>query len=64
MKARIVKDDYDFYIGEIYGTWCNLLLGTKWVGWESVTDKCFTKMGARLELERWKCKNCPKEFDI
>ena len=64
MKARIIKDSGGCYIGEVYGTWSNWLLGTEWIGWESVTSRCMTKLGAKLELERWKQKNFPKEFEI
>lgn len=64
MKARIRKDSGGCYIGEIYGDWSNLLLGTKWTGWNDVTSRCMTKFGARLELDRWKKENCPKEFEI
>lgn len=51
-------------LGEIYGDWSNLLLGTKWTGWNDVTSRCMTKLGARLELERWKRENCPEEFEV
>lgn len=64
MKVRIIKDCSDFYVGEVYGVWYNRLLETKWTGWERVTNRCMTKLGARIELERWKDKNCPEEFDI
>lgn len=64
MKARIIKDSGGCYIGEVYGAWSNWLLGTEWTGWERVTSRCMTKLGAKLELERWKQKNFPKEFEI
>lgn len=64
MRARIVKDDYGYYIGEVYGDWSNWLLKTKWTGWNEVTKQCVTKWGAKRELEAWKRKNCPDEFEI
>lgn len=64
MKARIIQTHSGgFYEGEVYGTWENIL-GTKWTGWEKVTGKCWTKLGARLELERWKKKHCPEVFEL
>ena len=61
MKARIVKK-YRMYYGEVYGEWTGLL--GKSVGWREVTSPCLTKWGAKLELKRWKEKNCPTEFEI
>lgn len=64
MRARIKETHGGFYVGEVYGTWENWFFGTKRTGWESVTSKCMTKLGARLELEEWKRKHCPDEFEI
>lgn len=64
MKARIIKDIGDFYVGEVYATWSNWLLRIEWTGWRVVTSRCMTKLGARIELERWKQNNFPKEFEI
>lgn len=64
MRARIVQDSGGCYVGEVYGTCSNWLLGTKWTGWDSVTSRCMTKWGAKLELETWKRKNCPDEFEL
>lgn len=64
MRARIVQDSGGCYVGEVYGTWSNWLLGTKWTGWDKVTTRCMTKWGAKLELEAWKKKNCPEEFEL
>ena len=49
MKARIVKDG-NFWIGEVYGHW-NMFFGLEErICWGSVTSRCFTKFGAKLEL--------------
>lgn len=64
MKARIFRDLNGYYVGEVYGTWTNWILGTKRTGWNSVTKRCMTKWGANRELEKWKEKNCPEEFEI
>lgn len=63
MRARIVKDNVG-YAGEVYGNWSNILLGTKWEGWNQVTNHCVTKCGAKYELRKWKQKECPEEFEI
>lgn len=63
MKARIVPEG-NFFVGQVYGTWQNLLFGTERVGWDTVTDRCFTRLGARLELEAWKRKHYIKEFNL
>lgn len=64
MKARIRKDSCGCYIGEVYGTWENWLLGTKWTGWDKVTTRCMTEWGARKELQQWKEKHCPTTFEL
>ena len=64
MKARIVQDNCGYYTGEVYGTWTNSLLRTKWTGWNRVTCTRITKLGAKRELEKWKKKNYPDEFEI
>lgn len=64
MKVRVRKTSTGMYIGEVYGTWENLLFGTERTGWNKVTTRCFTEWGAKLELREWKKKNCPKEFDM
>lgn len=64
MRARIVPVTGGCYVGEVYGTWANWLLETKWTGWNKVTSRCMTKLGARLELETWKRKNYPEEFEL
>lgn len=61
MKARIVKDG-NFWIGEVYGTWS--LFGIDRIGWGAATSKCFTKLGARIELMKWKREHCNEEFDL
>ena len=64
MKARIKKDNCGYYIGEVYSTWSNSLLGEKWKGWRKVTHSCITKFGAKRELQKWKEQNFPEEFEI
>lgn len=64
MEARIRKDRKYSYIGEVYGTWENLILGTEWTGWERVTSRCMTEQGARRELKKWKEKNYPTTFEL
>lgn len=34
------------------------------VGWGSVTSRCYTKMGAKYELMKWKKEHCADEFEI
>ena len=64
MKARIIQDSCGYYVGEVYGTWENWLLDTKWTGWDKVTSRCITKWGAKRELKKWKRQNCPEEFEL
>lgn len=66
MRARIRKDGL-FWVGEVYGTWDRYIYMRyvgEWTGWNRVTSKCDTKWGARRELEKWKDKNCPDEFEL
>ena len=66
MKARIVKDG-NFWIGEVYGKWKRFIMGVpmdEWTGWNTVTSRCFTKTGARLELMNWKHQNCGEKFEL
>lgn len=63
MKARIVKDG-NFWVGEVYGTWSMMFGLYDRVGWGSVTSRCYTKMGAKYELMKWKKEHCPNEFEI
>ena len=66
MRARI-RQDAGCYVGEVYGTWEYQALGYKvaeWTGWEKVTNRCMTKLGARLELEEWKDIYFPTEFEL
>ena len=63
MKARIVQQySGGLYEGQVYGIWN--FFDKQYEGWETVTGKCFTKLGARYELEKWKKQNCPEEFDL
>lgn len=63
MKARIIPEG-NFFVGQVYGQWSNLILGTSWKGWETVTDRCFTRLGARMELMVWKNKHCAEEIEL
>ena len=53
MKARIVQS-FGFYYGEVY------ISGY----WEKVTDPCYTKIGVRHLLKKWKENSYPEEFEI
>lgn len=64
MRARISKTSNGMYFGEVYGTWSNWLLGTKCERWGKVTSNCITKWGAMNELQKWKDKHCPDEFEL
>lgn len=63
MKARIVKDG-DFWVGEVYGHWDMMFGLYERVGWGSVTSRCFTRLGAKCELMKWKKEHCGEEFEI
>ena len=62
MKARVVKEG-NFWIGEVYGIW-NVFFGSyEREGWGTVTPKCFTKLGAKFELMKWKREQFNKSTD-
>lgn len=66
MKARLRKDGL-FWIGEVYDTWEEYVYMRyvgDWTGWNCVTSKCDTKDEAKKELNKWKEKNCPEEFEL
>lgn len=66
MRARIIKEG-NFWIGEVYGDWEIHIYGIpikEKTCWNKVTGKCFTKIGAEIELRKWKLLNCPKELTI
>lgn len=63
MKARLKKIGPWWY-GQVYATWCSFIRQTTWTGWQIVTDNCYTKMGAKFELKKWKDENAPEEFEI
>lgn len=66
MKARIIYDG-SFWIGEVEGTFETVFMGIyfgEWSGWKQVTDRCWTKFGAKLQLAAWKKKNLVDEFLI
>ena len=56
MKARIIKKG-NFWVGEVYGTWSMMGLFDR-VGWGLVTDRCYTRLGAKLQLMKWKQERC------
>lgn len=64
MRARITKNCFGWYVGEVYGTWSNWMLGTEWTGWNIVTSKCMTRWGAKLELKAWKKRHSANEFEL
>ena len=63
MKARIISSG-NCFVGQVYGNWQNLLFGTEWKGWETVTSRCCTRLGAKLELYAWRHKHKIEEFNI
>ena len=63
MRARIRKDG-EFWVGEVYGTWSMMLGLYDRQGWGRVTSRCFTKIGAKLELYKWKREHCSEEFEL
>lgn len=63
MNGRLKKIGPWWY-GQVYATWYNILTQENWTGWNSVTINCYTKLGAKYELLKWKNQNCPNEFEI
>lgn len=66
MKAR-VRESGNWWIGEVYGTWQRFIMGIpmgEWTGWKQVTDRCFTKGGAKTSLRLWKQRHLPEEYEI
>lgn len=63
MKARF-KQIGPWWYGQVYYTWYSFLTQTTWTGWQTVTCNCYTKLGAKIELKKWKNKNAPNEFEI
>lgn len=57
MRARVYQTCKNgMYYGQVWNY--------KLEHWSTVTTPCFTEWGAKLELERWKKKNFPEEFEI
>ena len=57
MRARIYQPcSGGLYWGQIYNE--------EYKYWKNVTPSCFTKWGVKKELEKWKRKHCPEEFEI
>lgn len=63
MRVRVVKEG-GFWVGQVYGTWSIFFGLQERVGWGSVTDKCYTRWGAEIQLRIWKRTKCPKEFEL
>lgn len=71
MRARIQQNKNGFYYGEVYrppmvedkdilnNMNCQLN-----VGWNTVTQGCYTKLGCKLEIKRWKKKHWIDYYDI
>lgn len=57
MKARIYHPcQSGLYWGQAYNE--------KFKYWENVTLSCFTEWGAKRELNKWRKRNRPEEFEI
>jgi len=57
MRARIYQPCKNgLYWGQVYDEKLKI--------WKNVTLSCFTEWGAKRELEKWRKKNYPKEFEI
>lgn len=63
MKCRLVNRN-EWWYGEVYGNWEILLFNLEWEGWRTVTENCYTKIGAKYELWKWIKKNNIKEFEM
>ena len=71
MKAKIIYEN-NLYYGQVYGTWFNPLFylvdddefSEYWIGWNTVTIGCFTYLGAKYELQKWKRRHIPQDFEI
>lgn len=61
MRARVRRDG-TWWIGEVYGTWENWFFGT-YTGWNKVTGRCYTKIGAKIQLDIWASKQA-EEFEL
>lgn len=57
IKARIYHPCKNgLYWGQVYNE--------KFKYWENVTLSCFTEMGAKRKLNKWRKRNRPEEFEI
>ena len=63
MKARIVKEG-NFWVGQVYGAWAYFFSLEERIGWGTVTSKCLTKFGAKIELMKWKKEHISEEFEL
>lgn len=71
IQARIIKDNSGFYLGEVFKPemiddkkLLNYLNANLKDGWNTVTNQCFTKMGCRQELRRWKKAHFIDTFEL
>ena len=66
LKAKVAKEG-NFWVGQVYGhvttTFLGIPMGER-TGWCTVTDRCFTKIGAIAALKIWKLTNCEQEIDL
>lgn len=53
-----------FGLAKLYGHWSMFFGLEERVGWGSVTSRCYTKMGAKYELMKWKKEHCGEEFEL
>ena len=63
MKARIIESGCMFE-GQVRGESYNIFSGKMESGWVTVTSPCFTRWGAKRELQRWKRKKFGETLDI
>lgn len=62
MKARIIGGGQMFYYGQVLVE--EVRNGKVVKEWETVTNQCFTRIGAKKELNDWKRKNGYDEFEL
>ena len=66
IRAKVVKEG-NFWVGKVYGHVTTTVLGipiSERKGWGTVTDRCYTKLGAIAALKIWKLTNCEQEIDL
>ena len=62
MKTRIIKEG-SFWVGQVYEKVYMFGICER-EGWGTITSKCFTKLGAKFELMKWKREHITDEFEI